>query len=532
MKLPRFLTASALLSFAASVVFAEERTNQDSPRLPNVVIIYADDLGYGDLSCYGATKVRTPNIDSLAIEGRRFTDAHSPSAVCTPSRYALMTGEYPFRKNIYSPIFLRSPLVIPEDRFTIADLMQGAGYRTGIVGKWHLGFQDKAPVDWNAPLKPGPLELGFDYYYGVPTVNSHPPFVYVENHRVVGHVYDADSPDYDPFDYNKDAGEQGYTEKHPEKVRLDHIGGSKSAHALYKDHEVGLHLAEKAIEWIDASKEDPFFLIFSSTHIHHPFTPALRFQGSSEAGVYGDFLHELDHIVGMILDKLEAEGLEDDTLVIFTADNGAMLNATGQKAFREFGHRMNGPLLGFKSDGWEGGHRVPFLAKWPGHIPANTVSDQLIGSIDLMATLAAITGEELPQDGFADGVDISEALTGNPQEPIRDHLVCTPLKKDFLVLRKGKWAYLAGRGSSGWNGKPGSHIMSGPRSLPFTGDENSDVLDGFVKESAPSVQLYDLEKDLGQTKNLYHEYPEVVRQLSALLDTYNPIASNPQKNER
>ncbi|MGJ8677488.1 MAG: sulfatase family protein [Akkermansiaceae bacterium] len=514
----------SIITLATSLLFVG---SSFAEKKPNVILIYADDLGYGDLSCYGATKVKTPRIDSLATEGRLFTDGHSPSAVCTPSRYSLLTGEYPFRKGIRAPIFLKKKLIIPEDTFTVADLMKDAGYKTGIIGKWHLGFQDRSPVDWNAPLKPGPLELGFDYYYGVPTVNSHPPFVYVENHHVVGHVYDANSADYDPFSYDEGAGKQGYTKELHEKMNLDDIGGSKAAHALYKDEGVGLHLAGKAVDWIDANKEEPFFLIFASTHIHHPFTPAPQFQGTSEAGPYGDFLHELDHIVGMILDKLEAEGLTDDTLVIFTADNGGMLNETGQEAWK-LGHHMNGPLLGFKSDAWEGGHRVPFIAKWPTSIPAGTRSDQLISAIDLMSTLSSVTGTPLPAKAYADGVDMTEAFTGNPSEQIRDHLVCAPLGRQFLMIRKGKWAYLGGKGSSGWN-KASGHTISGVNSTRITGSKNSDIVNGSVMKDAPPAQLYDLEKDLSQTTNLYNEYPEVSQQLDALLKTYRPNVRKSKK---
>ncbi|MGJ8722914.1 MAG: sulfatase family protein [Roseibacillus sp.] len=520
MKLKITLVSSIL---CAGSVFAEEK--------PNIILIYADDLGYGDLSCYGATKVKTPRIDSLATEGRLFSDGHSPSAVCTPSRYSLLTAEYPFRKSIYAPIFLKNKLIIPEDAYTVADLMKGAGYQTGIIGKWHLGFQDKTPVDWNAPLKPGPLELGFDYYYGVPTVNSHPPFVYVENHHVVGHVYDSDSPDYDPFDYQKGAGTQGYTEKHHEKLKLDDIGGSKAAHALFKDHKVGLHLAEKAVDWIDSNKEDPFFLIFSTTHIHHPFTPAPQFQGTSEAGPYGDFLHELDYIVGLILDKIETEELSHNTLIIFTADNGGMLNTTGQEAW-EMGHHMNGPLLGFKSDGWEGGHRVPFIAKWPARIPSGTKSNQLISAIDLMPTFSTFTDTPLSPKAYTDGVDMSEAFTGNPASQIRENLICTPIKKDFLVVRKDQWAYLGGRGSAGWNGNARSHVSSGAKSTLFTGRENSDLVDGAVSKNAPPAQLYDLEKDLSQTTNLYYQNLDMVKEFDAILKSYRPAPPKQRKKTK
>jgi arylsulfatase A len=240
---------------------------------PNVVVIFADDLGYGDTGCYGATKLKTPNIDRLAKEGRRFTDAHTASAVCTPSRYTLITGEYPFRKNHFAPVFLKVGLLIDQDTTTIADVMKRAGYATACVGKWHLGFGEDTP-DWNGDLKPGPLELGFDYYFGVPVVNSHPPFVYVENHRVVGLVPD------DPFVY----GETAKTEWFPEKRAIDQIGGAEAAHALYKDREVGTRLTEKSVSWIRANKDHPFFLYLATTNIHHPFTPPRSFREPASAG--------------------------------------------------------------------------------------------------------------------------------------------------------------------------------------------------------------------------------------------------------
>jgi arylsulfatase A-like enzyme len=501
--------------------------------LPNVVVIYADDLGYGDLGCYGAdtNMVRTPNIDSLAAHGRRFTDAHSASAVCTPSRYALLTGEYPFRENLYAPIFLTANLIIPEDTTTVADVMKNAGYATGMIGKWHMGFQDTYPVDWNAELKPGPLELGFDYYYGVPTVNSHPPFVYVENHRVVGHVYDTNSPDYEPFDYNLGAGDQGYTAEVFEKMKINDIGGSQAAHALYNDYEVGLHLAGKAVDWIDANKDDPFLLILTATQVHHPFTPAPQFQGTSGCGLYGDFIHELDYIVGLLLQKLEDEGLTENTLVIFTSDNGAMANVTGQEAWHA-GHHMNGSLLGFKSDGWEGGHRIPFIAKWPGHIPTNTVSDQLIGQVDFLATMAALTETEISEEVSPDGINILPALVGETDNQIRDYLICAPYKSTFLVLRQGDWAYLGGQGSAGWNNYEGNHTCSGPKSLPMTGYTNDNYLvtgsTVALVDDAPDTQLYNLANDLSQSTNVVENETVIAEEMASLLATLKvaPISTS------
>lgn len=474
---------------------------------PNVVVIFADDLGYGDTGCYGATKLRTPNIDRLATEGRRFTDAHSASAVCTPSRYNLITGEYAFRGNHWSPVFLKVGLLIDPEQTTVADVMKRANYSTSIIGKWHLGFGEDTP-NWNGDLKPGPLELGFDYYFGVPVVNSHPPFVYVENHRVVGLVPE------DPFVYGKLAN----TEVFPEKRKLDDIGGADAAHALYKDREVGTKLTEKSVEWIKEHKDNPFFLILSTTNIHHPFTPAPRFVGTSEAGRYGDYVHELDWMVGEVMNTLKEEGLDDNTLVIFTSDNGGMFNVGGQDSWKA-GHRMNGDLLGFKFGAWEGGHRVPFIARWPGNIPAGSVSDQLISNVDLLATMAALTEQSLTDKEGPDSFNILPALTGSTGIQVRDHLVLSPLRKTNLTIRKDKWVYIDGQGSGGFSGKlETDYERGGPGAHLLTKHENSDIENGKLKPNAPPAQLYDLESDPRQTTNLYNRHPEKAREMKALLE--------------
>ncbi|MCG8509949.1 MAG: arylsulfatase, partial [Rhodospirillales bacterium] len=441
---------------------------QDAPPLPNVVLIFTDDLGYGDVGCYGATKVRTPQIDRLAKEGLRFTDAHSASAVCTPSRYALLTGRYPFRKEgLWGPVMLKSPLVIDPQRLTMAKLMRDAGYATACIGKWHLGFGSDEPTDWNKPLKPGPLELGFDYYFGVPVVNSHPPFVYVEGHHVVGLVPE------DPMVYGKRAATRAYQEK----MGLEWIGGGQAAHALYIDEQVGTKLTEKAVQWIEEQRareqKQPFFLYFATTNIHHPFTPAPRFQGTSDCGRYGDFIHELDWMVGQILAALEKIGEADNTLVIFTSDNGGMLNQGGQDAWKA-GHRLNGDLLGFKFDAWEGGHRVPLIARWPGKIQPGSTSDQLICNVDLMATLAAIVERPLAEDEAVDSFNMLPALDGSAPGPIRDHLIISPRKRTHLSLRQGKWFYIPAPGNGGFGGKKiGEHGLGGPAAHLLTRQTNS-----------------------------------------------------------
>jgi arylsulfatase A-like enzyme len=476
---------------------------------PNIVLINADDLGYGDLGCYGATKVQTPNIDRLAAEGRRFTDAHTASAVCSPSRYALLTGVYPHRINLFGPQMIRAGLVIDTKQQTIASLLKDAGYDTACIGKWHLGFGKKTP-DWNGDLKPGPLEVGFDYYYGVPVVNSHPPFVWVENHRVVGLVED------DPFVYRKRAK----TREFPEKMNLNGIGGAEAAHALYDDEAVGITLAEKSVAWIKERGDEPFFLYLATTHIHHPFTPAPRFKGTSQAGPYGDFIHELDWIVGEVMAALEEKGVADNMLVIFTSDNGGMFNVGGQDAW-DMGHRINGELLGFKFGAWEGGHRVPFIARWPGNIEPGTVSDQLLSHVDMIATLSALTKIKLDKGQGRDSINILPALTGDPSEPLRDHLVIAPFKRSHLAIRKGKWMYIGAQGSGGFSAtKRGEHAFGGPAAITYAGYVNSDIKNGKIKKNAPPAQLYDLKADPKQTQNLYRMQPDVVAELQTLLERY------------
>jgi len=322
-----------------------ESPEQDIPKPPNVVFIFADDLGYGDLSCYGATKVQTPNIDRLAKEGRMFTDAHSASAVCTPSRYALLTGEYPFRgnngKGVWGPCSHTQPLLIDTTKLTLGKLFKNKGYSTAAIGKWHLGF-GTGKTDWNKPLSPGPQELGFDYFFGVPKVNSGFPYVYVENDRIVG---------WDP----KDPLVYGGTPVSPTPTFSEEAGhktpnnfsGALEAHKMYDDENTATLLTEKAVGWIKENKEKPFFLYFPTTNIHHPYTPNPRFKGTSQCGLYGDFIHEFDWMVGELMKSLEENNLIENTLIIVTSDNGGMLNTASELTW-EAGHAMNGDLLGFK----------------------------------------------------------------------------------------------------------------------------------------------------------------------------------------
>ncbi|MCM2369796.1 sulfatase family protein [Aporhodopirellula aestuarii] len=512
-----------LLIFAQSFVGVKanaesKQSEPDTPPPPNVVFIFADDLGYGDLGCYGATKVQTPNIDRLATQGRMFSDAHSASAVCTPSRYALLTGEYPIRalngKGVWGPLSPFSGLIIDTDTPTIGKVFKNQGYSTACLGKWHLGFGE-GKNDWSVPLTPGPNEVGFDYYFGVPLVNSGSPFVYVENDTIVG---------YDPADPLKAGVPPSPTPRFPEEASVkgpNKFTGALAAHKIYDDEKTGTLLTEKAVSWISQNKDNPFFLYFATTNIHHPFTPAPRFKGTSQCGLYGDYIHELDWMVGEILASLEHNGLSDNTLVIFTSDNGGMLNYGGRIAM-EAGHRINGDLLGFKFGAWEGGHRVPMIAKWPGKIEAGSKSDQLICNVDMLATFMALTDQDASKLQDKDSINMLPAFVGNPTEPLRSELLLAPHKSTNLSIRKGKWMYISGRGSGGFNGsKPNQHAWGGPPAAAFAGSVNSDIENGKIKPNAPPAQLYDLENDLYQTKNLYREYPEIVQEMEMLLKTYS-----------
>lgn len=473
---------------------------QKEPAPPNVIIINADDLGYGDLSCYGATLVSTPNIDALAKRGRKFTDAHSAHAVCSPSRYGLLTGTYPLRKNLWGPIPRTQSLTIDKNQPTLGKLFQQAGYDTACVGKWHLGFGE-GKTDWNKPLKPGPNDCGFDYYFGLPLVNSGPPYVYVENDGVVG---------YDPKDPFV-SGKKSATQEFPAKGGYN-FGGAEKAHLLYRDKQVGTTFANKSAQWIAGRPRDkPYFLYLATTNIHHPFTPAERFEGTSKAGIYGDFIHELDWMVGEVVKAVEARGELDNTLIIFTSDNGGMLNFGGQQAW-EKGHRLNGELLGFKFGIWEGGHRVPMIASWPGRIPAGSESNALISQIDLLSTFASIVQSDV--DTGPDSINQLPELLGKAKKPVREELIVLSNSPRHMSIRTKRWLYIPAQGEGGFQGeKWGAHLISGVAAMKTTGQVNSDVVNGKIRGDAPKHQLYDLINDPRQTTNVVDQYPDISKQL-------------------
>ena len=463
---------------------------------PNIVFILADDLGYGDLSCYGAEKVQTPRMDALARSGVLFTDAHAPSAVCTPSRYGILTGRYCWRTMLKDDcIFGYDTLMIEQDRMTVASMLKSAGYATGAVGKWHLGFGKDHP-DWNGELKPGPLEVGFDYYFGIPVTNAQAPQVYVENHRVVG---------LDP----KDPIKLG-----PDSKTNQMTGGTA---ARYKPDELALTETDKAVRFIEHTRNRPFFLYFAPSNVHAPYTPNARFRGTSSCGVYCDFIRELDWSVGEVLSALERSGAADNTLVILTSDNGGLYS---RQAY-DMGHRVNADLLGQKTDAWEGGHRVPFLARWPKKIKEGSRSDELICLVDLMSTAAAITGVDLPRDAGPDSFNVLPALLGDTsRKPVRGGPVILASYSGMLAVREGDWVLILGRGSGGSTTEYFKHY--GMR-LEELGRKTTGWAVKGMGEPDPSLprgQLYNLAKDRGQAVNVYKDHPEIVQRLTDVLVDY------------
>ncbi len=480
------ITAASVLSVAAA-------------QPPNIVFILADDMGIGDAGCYNAeSKIPTPNIDRLAAEGMRFTDAHSPSAVCSPTRYGVLTGRYAWRSRLKSGVLWGySRSLIEPERLTVAGLLKNKGYRTACVGKWHLGFQSadiandvtekglsddnskmKADhphaVDYSAPLRPGPVSVGFDYFFGIPASLDMYPHLYVQNDRPVTPISTVLAGSKSRRD-----GGAGFWREGP---------AAPGFHPL----EVLPTLADKAAHWIASQTADqPFFLYFPLSAPHKPWVPAAEFAGRSQAGHYGDFVAQVDFVVGRVLDALDERGLADNTLLIFTSDNGAQWVATDVK---QYNHRANLRLRGQKADIWEGGHRVPFVARWPRQAAAGSTCDQTICLTDLIATAAASTGAELPLDAAEDSFSILPLLQGNPKAT-RKTTVHHSLRGTFAI-RAGRWKLIEGNLGSGG--------FSHPNNKAPEPDE-------------PQGQLYDLVADPREETNLYVQKPAVVARLSAEL---------------
>ena len=477
----------------------------DAPagKKPNVLFILADDIGYGDLGCQGAVKVKTPNLDRLASQGVRFTDAHSPSSMCTPTRYAFITGRYAWRNPPTARGVLsgEAPLSVAPGTFTVAAAMKQAGYATGIVGKWHLGLGE-GKTNYNVEIKPGPLDLGFDYAFIMPATGDRVPCVYVENRRVVG----LDPSDPISLDYSVSRGD-------PESFvlgvpRIGKMTGGKAA--LWKDEEQASTYVKKAVAFIEQHKDEPFFLYLATHDIHVPRVPNARFKGTSQAGVRGDTIHSLDWTVGEVLATLDRLNLSDNTLVIFTSDNGGVLDANGPDKEHggtvetNNGHLFNGPLRGQKGQLYEGGHRVPFIARWPGRIQPGRTADDLIAHVDMLATFAAVGGVQLPDDAAPDSFNELPALLGEiGGRPVRDHLVVHS-GSGQLAIRQGPWKLI-----------PAGQAVAPKKPKKATKAEKAG------KRQGPGGQgeLFNLADDLPETNNLIAAQPEIAAKMQAMLQT-------------
>ena len=451
---------------------------------PNIVFIMADDMGYGDLGCYGATKIRTPRMDRLASEGIRFTDAHSSAAVCTPSRYSVLTGRYCWRSRLKRWVLwgFEPPLIEPE-RLTVARMLEKQGYATAAIGKWHLGLgwatvdgesptADGRNVDYAVPVQGGPLQLGFDTCFCITGSLDMAPYCFIEDDHSLG----IPAVDKDPY--------------LPQQREGLMVPG-------WRDDLVDVRFTERAVSFIDQHAEQrpsqPFFLYLTPSAPHRPCVPPGFIQGASEAGERGDMVALVDWMVGQIDDALARHDLQERTLVIVTSDNGARLaNYDG----RDYGHKSNGDLRGQKADIWDGGHCEPFIARWPGRIAPGTDTDQLTCLSDLVATCADILGVDLPADAGQDSYSFLPALTGAPASgPARDALVHHS-GDGMFSLRKGRWKLIRGLGSGGFS-EP-KHVEPVP--------------------GGPQGQLYDMKGDWQEMDNAWLEHPMVVEELSHLLD--------------
>jgi len=491
------------LGLAAVAAIVPAKLRAAATKRPNIVVIYVDDLGYGDVGCYGATKVKTPNIDALASEGLRFTNAHSPSATCTPSRYAMLTGEYAWRQKGTGIARGDARMIIRPDRTTLPSVMQRAGYTTGVVGKWHLGLGAQGrELNWNVDIKPGPLDIGFDYCFLIPATGDRVPCVYMENRRVVG----LDPKDPIKVSFGKPVGDEPTGKDHPELLkmhpshghnqtiingisRIGYMSGGKAAR--WVDEDIADVITGKAKDFIEKHRDKPFFLYFSTHDIHVPRVPHPRFAGKSGLGPRGDVIVQLDFCTGEILKTLDRLKLAENTLVIFTSDNGPVVDdGYRDKAVEKLnGHKPSGPLRGGKYSAFDAGTRVPFIVRWPGRVKTG-LSDALVCQIDFMASFAALTGRNLALDDAPDSFDILAALLG--KSPVgRDHLV---EHARCLSLIRGNWKYI----------EPGK----GPKINKNTNTELG---------TDPQPQLYNLKNDLGEKHNVASEHPEVVKELADLL---------------
>jgi arylsulfatase A len=506
-KMKRRLLLVLALCFLAACDSPEVKRPQGHP---NILLILADDLGYGDVGCYNSeSKIPTVHLDQLAKDGMRFTDAHSPSTVCTPTRYSLLTGRMQFRQGMRS-VFTGpgGPCLITKDRLTLGQMLKNKGYYTGLMGKWHIGmtFFDKEGkrikdqsikgvqrIDYSRAIPDAPIHRGFDKFFGTvscPTTDW--LYAYVDGDRI----------------------------PNPPTKRLDrsklpnHLYGRDCRRGMvaddFKHEEVDMLFLEKSQkflrEHVKKNPSQPFFLFHSMQAVHLPSFPAKQFQGKTKSGPHGDFIFEMDHIVGELLKTLKELKVDDNTIVIFASDNGP---ETLTSIFMRKDHKHDGarPWRGVKRDQWEGGHRTPFIVRWPGKVKPGSTSDQLLSLTDVMSTLAAVVKSKLPNNAAEDGYNMLPVLLGQQgNKPVRQYML-QQTSNHSMSIRDGQWKYLDHKGSGGNNYNRTSINSMKAYTLPE------------LDPDAPG-QLYDLSKDPGETKNLYSKRPKIVKKLKEKLESY------------
>ncbi len=470
-------------------------TTQSQPtKMPNIILILADDLGYGDVSCLNENgRIPTPNIDKIVAEGVTFTDAHSSSAVCTPTRYGILTGRYNWRSTLKEGVLGGySKALIPPDRKTVASMLKGQGYQTACIGKWHLGWtwynMNKGidSIDYSKPIANGPTTLGFDYFYGIPASLDMTPYVYVENdmptsipnHLTEGTNIPMGSPGYDG----------AFWRKGPTGSDFDH-------------NDCLPNFTRRAIEYIEASakKANPYFLYFPMPAPHTPVLPSKEFQGKSGLNAYADYVMMVDDEVGKILNAIDQSGEQENTIVVFASDNGCS-PAADVETLKSKGHNPSSIYRGYKADLFDGGHRIPCIVRWTAKLKPNKV-EKTICLTDFMATFAAVTSYQLKDNEGEDSFDLFPLLSNtNPKQYKREATISHSINGNFTI-RKGEWKLLLSPGSGGW-------------SYPRPGKDDKEIA------TMPPYQLYNMKSDPGETHNVWDKYPPVVEEMKALLIKY------------
>lgn len=505
---------------------AVARADEAAAVRPNIVVIMADDLGYGDVSCNGAEAIATPHIDALAGRGLRFTSGYCSASTCTPTRYSFLTGTYAFRQPGTGVAPPNSPAIIPPGTTTVASLLRDAGYATAVIGKWHLGLGGRAGPDWNGDLRPGPLEIGFDHCFLLPTTNDRVPQVFVRDHRVPN-LDPADplwvgskqpSPDHPTGITARDTLTMDWSDGHNQTIHngVSRIGFYTGGHAArFRDEDLADAWVRESKAFIAESQAAgrSFFLFFAAHECHVPRVVSERFQGKSALGPRGDAILELDWCVGELVQTLADAGLTGETLIVFCSDNGPVLDDgyRDDAIERNAAHRAAGPYSGGKYSVYEGGTRTPFITCWPGRIVPGT-SDEIVCTIDLPASLAALVGQPLPDDACCDSLDLLPALLGEPGAAGRDHLIQQDNgPSGAFGLRVGDWKLLRHD-----RGMARNRVVEGP----------------LANTKVPRYQLFNLATDPGEQDDLFADEPDVAAGLVAQLEAAIGGGVEPQRHRQ